>query len=385
MRIPKTIILFFILCFSINLVAQDRHFTLFNFAPLVINPAYTGAYEGSFRVGGIYRGQSFANNIPTAGTGIVYRTPNVFIDAPLLNVRKKDWVGVGGNIYSDQAGAFDLGYTTIHGSAAYHLALDSKRDNVLTLGVNIGQVVRSTGGNCSEAVYPDADFDPPSSNNNCPYQVMQNDRNLEGPGTSFFDLGAGMLLRSKLNKATNIEVGFSLQHITGNFEFDSVLDSMQNQRSNYNLQIGGANTPYRIPKNFVLHGKYNVDLTEQFSLSPTFLFQQFRVQNEAVLQVWGGYKLLKRETRDDGKKGKIIKDKDAPKVRFGLGYRVGDALQVLFGYEKGDLRVGIGYDLTLSTLADANNNQGGLEIAANYIFRIYKQPEVDPAILCPKF
>ena len=60
-------------------------------------------------------------------------------------------------------------------------------------------------------------------------------------------------------------------------------------------------------------------------------------------------------------------------------------MQVLVGFQKGDFRAGIGYDLTLSTLADANNRNGAVEIAANYIFRIYKQPEVDPAILCPKF
>ena len=393
MRIPKTIILFFILCFSINLVAQDRHFTLFNFAPLVINPAYAGSYEGTVRVGGLIREQSFAANaIPTINR--VYSTQNIFVDAPLLNVgKRKDWVGVGVNIYNDKAGTFGLGYQTFHGMVAYHLALDKRRNSVLTLGVQGGTINRSIGrirGNPNpyeDAVYPDQDgqLDGQSPFNNAASGgggPGSGGNNNNGPTANFFDLGAGVLLKSKLNKATKIEVGFSLQHITRNFQFPEMGTT---PRSNYAFRELGGNDMFRIPTVFILHGTYDVELTDIWSLSPSFLFQQSGNQNEAVIQFWSGYKLLKRELRDDGKKGKLIKDSEAPRVRFGLGYRVGDALQVLLGYEKGPLRVGIGYDLTLSTLADANGGNGALEIAANYIFKIYKQPEVDPAILCPKF
>jgi len=374
MRIRNTIILFFILCTITKINAQDRHFTLYNFAPLVVNPAYTGAYEGSYRVGGLMREQAFSNNIPNLNS--VYSTRDFFIDAPLLNVRKNDWVGIGVNFYSDAAGTFGLGYQTVHGSIAYHLALDKRRKSVLTLGIHGGQVNRRITGAKRRR---DTAFDVerivlPEENTILPI-------NMEA-ASNFFDLGAGMLLKSKLNKTTAIEIGFSVQHITGNASID--LDSLSD-RSNYALQGLTDNDDFRIPRLFVLHGTYDMELTDTWLLSPSFLFQQARNQNEAVIQFLGGYKLMKREIRDDGKKGKFIKDKDAPKIRFGLGYRVGDALQVLLGYEKGDLRVGIGYDLTLSTLADANNSQGGLEIAANYIFRVYKQPNVDPAILCPKF
>lgn len=381
MRISKTFLpILLMFSFLLNLEAQDRHFTLFDFAPLVINPAYTGAYEGTVRVGGLFRdqGSPFVSN--------VYKTGDFYVDAPLLNVRKRDWIGVGVNLYQDRAGTFSLGYQTIHGSIAYHLSLDKRNNSVLTLGIQGGTVERDIRGvtrsaaNEGIAPFEETVFAGTGQlvDGQNPFSNFDSD-NL--PNANFFDLGAGMLLKSKLNKVTNIEVGFSLQHITRNF----VLDAEEGDRSNYSLQGLTDNDDFTIPTLFVLHGKYNVDLTEVFSLSPRFLFQQSGNQNEAVIQAWAGYKLLKREVRDDGRKGRIIKDDEAPKIQFGLGYRLGDALQVLLGFEKGDFRAGIGYDLTLSTLADANGGNGALEFAASYIFRIYKQPEVDPAILCPKF
>jgi len=376
MKITKIILLFFALSFLANLQAQDRHFTLFNFAPLVTNPAYTGSFEGTVRVGGLLREQAFSGPIDRT----VYSTQNGFADAPLLNVRKRDWVGVGINFYKDKAGTFGLGWQTQHLSIAYHMSLDKKRNSVLTLGLHGGTVGRTIGkirnnpNVWSEAIWPE------SQDGRTPFGTQGSTGN-EAPNASFFDLGAGMMIKSRLNKTTKIELGFALQHITGNFEPG---DSLK-LRSNYEFRELNGNSNYRIPKTFVLHGNYDMELTDIWSLTPSFLFQQARNQNEAVLQFLGGYKLLKREIRENGKKGKLLKDKDAPKIRFGLGYRIGDAMQVLLGYEKGDLRVGIGYDLTLSGLADANGGNGAVEIAANYIFRIYKQPEVDPAILCPKF
>ena len=373
MRISKTILpMLLMFSFLLNVEAQDRHFTLFNFAPLVTNPAYTGAYEGTVRVGGLFRDQSLS--IP--GLNNVYVTQDFFVDAPLLNVRKRDWIGVGVNFYNDKAGTFGLGYQTVHGSIAYHLSLDKKNDNVLTLGISGGNVSRTIDGfRGDNAEYTQAVFVDPDTPIGTPFSVPE-------PSASFFDLGAGLLLKSKLNKATKIELGFSLQHITRNF----VLGDTTGTRNTYSLDgLQGDNDDFTIPTLFVLHGKYNVDLTEVWSISPSFLFQQTGGQNEAVIQFLGGYKLLKREIKDDGRKGRLIKDDEAPKIRFGLGYRLGDALQVLLGFEKGNFRAGIGYDLTLSTLADANSSNGGIEIAANYIFKIYKQPVVDPAILCPKF
>ena len=36
-------------------MAQDIHFTQFTMSPLTLNPGLTGKFEGTVRIGGIYR------------------------------------------------------------------------------------------------------------------------------------------------------------------------------------------------------------------------------------------------------------------------------------------------------------------------------------------
>lgn len=347
----STLILSLFVCLSIN--AQDLHYTQFNHSPIILNPAFTGSFEGTARIGGIFRDQSFTlNNL--------YTSPSFYVDAPLLNVRKRDWVGLGISFYSDKAGPF-LQKNFFHFAGAYHLALDKKRKNVLSLGVSGGTMTFRINDLNSDQAYWGSDLDGTPGG--------LGDADFESPANQL-DLNAGLLLKAQMNKATSINIGFALNHF---IKFDTTSIALV------------PNSRYKLPTKLVLHGEYNVDLNKQWLMSPSFLFQNIANQNEGVIQVLMGYRLLKREIRDNGKKGKLLKDPEAPIARFGLGYRLGDAAEVLLGYEWKSFKVGLAYDLTLSGLSDANQGQGAFEIAASYIIRIYKKPQVDPVILCPKF
>ena len=72
-------------------------------------------------------------------------------------------------------------------------------------------------------------------------------------------------------------------------------------------------------------------------------------------------------------------------INFGAAYRISDAAEVLIGADYKDLRVALSYDVNVSSLSEVSDYQGGFEIAASYIIKIFKTPEVDPAILCPRF
>lgn len=76
-------------------------------------------------------------------------------------------------------------------------------------------------------------------------------------------------------------------------------------------------------------------------------------------------------------------------LKGGLGYRsgagIGDAIQVMLGADIKEIRVMLGYDINMSPLAGASGSQGGFELAAQYIGRIYKRPNPDPIIFCPRF
>ena len=138
MKFVKTLLFLFAILISGTIFAQDIHWTMFNMSPLTLNPANTGAYEGSFRIGGIYRDQW--NSISGADG---FNTPSLYVDAPLIRgFRKNDWVGIGIVTVNDKAGSANLRTQGSLLTAAYHASLDRRGKNVLTLGIQAGSITR---------------------------------------------------------------------------------------------------------------------------------------------------------------------------------------------------------------------------------------------------
>lgn len=351
-----------------SLSGQDIHNSLFNMSPLSLNPALTGAFEGTARIGGIYRAQDFGI---TDVRG--YYSPSFYVDAPVIRgFRKNDWVGVGFMVYSDNAGSLRL-KTTISGlSGSYHFAVDKDAKTMLTLGVQWGSISRRYDRSFS--VFSDT-FDPLYGGQNNPTSLDplytstsgggggggQTDENLNE--TSFSNIAAGLMLRSTLSQSSRLEIGVALDHLTTpNYAFASG-GSGQNP-GGPNLTAGINDRPAKI----VAHGRFLTQVTETLSFEPTFLYLGTANQKEIDLQAWGGYRI----------------NPDA-KANFGLGYRFGDAAKILLGLEYKDLRAALSYDITLSDRHRINDRNGAFEIAAYYILKIYKKPNVKPAIFCPQF
>jgi hypothetical protein len=109
MKILKSLLLLCCIGFCESMHAQDIHYTMFDMAPLEMNPAQTGFFAGTFRVGGIYRtqwaGMSIVQSQPPLSTGSTnfsgFQTPSAFIDVPFGIPPKdkkktmKSWAGVG--------------------------------------------------------------------------------------------------------------------------------------------------------------------------------------------------------------------------------------------------------------------------------------------------
>lgn len=343
-----------------TLSAQDIHFTLFNMSPLTLNPALTGAYLGTARVGGIYRGQWY--NVSQANG---YKTPSFFIDAPIIRgFRDNDWVGVGFSTVNDRAGMTyrdnaDLpiggNLTTSYNlfSASYHAAMDKEANTILTLGFQAGSVTRRIDSDAllfaDEIVF---------QNNALIKNPMTGaDANRLRENVNYIDLAAGLMLRTKFDEKTSLEVGASVVHLS---------------QPNYSLLGGGNNNDNNEgdrPMRITAHARFSTPLSDKWSFDPTVMYQTTRGGgNEIIPQLWAGYQI-----------------KEEVKINFGLGYRLGDAANVLIGLDYEDLRVALSYDVNTSALRDVTNYQGGFELAAYYILKVYKQPTVKPAILCPQF
>ncbi|NBC24466.1 MAG: type IX secretion system membrane protein PorP/SprF, partial [Bacteroidetes bacterium] len=118
--------------------AQDLFVSQFDFAPMMTNPAQTGDYFGTLRIGGTYRDQGFAV------TKSRFNTPSFYIDAPVFTgFKEKDWIGVGGYLIQDRAGAGQLVTGEFQFSGAYHLSLSKNAFRYVTLGLQMGTYSRS--------------------------------------------------------------------------------------------------------------------------------------------------------------------------------------------------------------------------------------------------
>jgi type IX secretion system PorP/SprF family membrane protein len=345
-----------------SLSAQDIHFTQFNMSPMTLNPAMAGKFEGTVRIGGIYRDQfrSSINGVtgPDGNTvrNAQFKTPSFWADAPIIRgFRKNDWVGVGIMFFTDKAGQGGMAHTGSKIGATYHLALDKKAQTMLSIGAHYGGEQRRVDNSrfffergYTNSTRPNNQYDPQQSGE---AQAETNAR--------YGDIDAGVVLSSRLNKRMDFNLGFSMFHVA---------EPRYTLLGGNTGGGGGGNT--RVPRRSSLHGQFNAKLTERFGISPAFLFQTQTGGQEIVLQGMGNY--LFDEARD------ITLD-------FGLGYRMRDAMQAIVGMRYKALNVGLAYDINTSKLNTVSRYRGGFELAANYIIKIYKPANIKQRVLCPRF
>ncbi len=326
----------FLLTFAALKAQQQVHFTHYSLVPLTVNPAQTGLFEGSYRIGGLFRSQW---QVASAVSG--FQTPSFFVDVPISGFRKQDWIGLGLNVTRDNAGEAALVNTLLGLNAAYHVGLDKKLTRVLSFGLQGGFVQR--GIDKTKLSFEDQIRSGGG--------VSSDVRNINDNNKSYMDFNFGINLRSQVNKKTLMNIGISADHLTS---------------PQYNLlSQPTANVPLR----FNIYGNVERQLTEKLSLTPSVLVSSSAGTLNLMVQAMGGLKI-------DPKKSMIL--------RGGLGYRLGDAAQVLLGADFGDFRVGAAYDFTLSSLR-GGRVRDAFELGFGYIGKIYKTVKPPTVILCPRY
>ena len=343
-------------------MAQDIHFTQFTMSPLTLNPGLTGKFEGTVRIGGIYRSQ---------WTSILgrkqYETPSAFVDAPIIRgFRKKDWLGGGLMLFQDNVGQGRLRHGAYKLSAAYHLALDKKGTAVLSIGGQYGSENYSIN---RDGLFFQDGYENANAGSTYGTSVDGNrlpSRDQQDP-LSFNTITGGVQLSTKLNKTMDMSIGYSMFNL-GQSRIQSILGT------DTSTTPGGPNpTPsasYKQPRRSVINGRFNIHTNDRMTISPMFIYQTMAKQDEIIVQAMAGY--LFNPERDI-------------QLNFGAGYRLGDAANILIGARVKDLTVGFAYDVNTSGLNSDTRFRGGFEIAANYIIRIYKKATVKPKVLCPRF
>lgn len=200
--ISKCFMLFIFLIFNFQLLtfncsAQDIHFSQFYSAPLHLNPALTGYFPCDWRFGLNYRSQ-WAGVLP-------FTTYGVWGDTKLKkHFFTHDWFGVGGMVYSDNAGGGLMKNTKFMVNMAYHKGLLRNDMFNTSIGVSMGMVNKS------------ADVGSMTFDNQWNGSTFSSSTAGETFGRSsfyYFDLNVGALATFKKSKY-ELYLGGSLNHLS---------------------------------------------------------------------------------------------------------------------------------------------------------------------------
>jgi len=324
---------------SVQVVAQDIHFSQFYFSPITMNPAHTGFFNGKHRIASNYKTQW-----KRASGGAPFVTYSGSYDVHIIDklMQAADMTGFGVMVFSDKAGTGDLQTSGATASLAYHRDMLGNGKQILSFGLQTGFTQMSfdrTKLRFGDEILSDI---PTGSGQEV----------FESTSLSYLDVNAGLLYNYLHSESLKLFFGVSTFHLS-----QPNVNFLASQESNVlstrtALQLGGS-----------------YSITRQWDILPSGLFM---VQNASTQTNFG--LAVRYNTSNDAA------------LRFGGWYRTwsnADAVIVLAGMEYMNLTIGISYDLNISTLNETSNGQGSFEMALIYILKSSKSIVQD--IACPHF
>jgi len=352
MKIAKGFLLTCLLGLVGSMSAQDVHFTMFDMAPLRLNPAQTGFYEGSFRVGGIYRTQWQSLNVNGFNGSLEgrfggYQTPHAYIDLPFAfpksgSTNIRHWAGIGLSFTSDKVS--ELSQTNAMLSFAYHLGLGRSGNTRISLGLS--------GGIANARLDASGLFFGDGINNGggIDTYVPSADNSTQG-SASFADFSGGINFAHRTSRL-GIQAGFAVNHFT---------------QPKYNFLGEEA----RLPMAMLGSLRMDIALASRWTLRPLAFYHRISNAQELNAQVLFGYH---------------FNDLKDVTLLFGGGYRIGDAALMRVGVEIKGFQFGFAYDLNANGLSLSNTGRPmGFEFGISYIAKIFKQPVIKEILFCPRF
>ena len=331
----KILIALFIIVFSASAHAQDPHFSQFFASPLTLNPAFTGKFDGQWRLAVNHRDQW--PSIPKA-----YVTTSGSFDFGIMKDKlpQGDVFGIGISGLSD-ASANDqlkLNYGSL--SVSYHKALDE--DGYNTIGAGFQGTFSSLSLDEGKLTFEDM-----LRQNG--FTGARTDFLTNGNNQNYFDINAGLLFSGSSNGNNNYYAGVSVYHVN-------------------RPKVGFKDQNYYLSNRLTVHGGVTIPVADALNLSASVIHQ---VQSKASETTLGGalaYNLNGDEITPSN-------------IFIGSWLRVNDALIPYVGLEVGGLRIGASYDVNVSSLKTATASRGGSEFSLIYI----KRKAETKGIPCPKF
>ena len=309
---------------AFTMQAQDMHFSQFNGAPMILNPALTGNFSGLYRVTGIFRNQWSSVTTP-------YVTFGGSIDGTLKkDVAVADYLSGGLAIYNDRSGDGNLANLSTLASLAYHKFLGEDEKMSLSVGLQGGYTQKSI--DLSRLYWQDEFY-------NGGFQPGTTGEQLK-PKVKYFTANAGLMFGHRVSDKFGYQLGVAGHNL--NQPRESFLQKQNNEVGlgmRINAQLGAL-----------------IQAGERLMVKPAVMYQ---TQTSATETIAGTEFLY------------IVGDPDIKSVATGVfvggWYRFGDAALITGGIEFKGFRVGFAYDYNMSKLNVASGGNGGFEISLRYI------------------
>jgi type IX secretion system PorP/SprF family membrane protein len=308
----------------------DPHFSQFFMFPTWVNPAFTGAFDGSYRVAAIYRNQwsDMSGGFKTVGL------------AAEANTNRN--VALGVNIFQQTTGT---GYTyqQAYASFAYNgVRLDAEGNKVLTFALQAGMISKR--------------FDASK------FQTEEQWNNLSGfnPGvqsteilmanrSTVFDASAGIMYADlSEDKKVNPYIGVSAHHLTSPEEYF----------------LSGTKKS-KVPMRITAHASFGINVSETMIVTPSVLYLQQGTADEKMF----GINLRNMVSEDLSLLG-------------GVNYRFNDAIVPFAGLQWGNAKLGVSYDISNTDLGKTLSKSNSFEISISCLFN---RPPENRYLRCPTF
>ncbi len=346
--IPFLLCAFFLLNFSIETAAQDKHFSQFYAAPLTLNPALTGNFDGRYRATAIYRNQWFS----------ILENPFSTISASFdmnFGIGKRriqeDLIGAGVMIVTDRVGQSAITTNTIGISGAFHKSLNRNNTQYLSAGFQIGVMQRSI--NYESLTFNDQFNGTTGYTNPTGEQLPRNNFTVE-------ESSAGIYWINSPKDRVSFQVGGSVHHLT---------------QPNVSFYEGGSAPENKLYMRYSGLVGASFPISSRMDMMPRMLV--YMQGSNLEMNVGTNLKLLLDGFGDRAVYiGGWLRPVGDVESSIAL-----DAAVLLAGFEFNSFRVGASYDLNLSTLSQATQGVGAFEISLSYIGSYGDSGRV----VCPSF
>lgn len=333
----RKILIITLILFAWAAKAQDMHFSQFYATPMFTNPAFTGDFDGTYRLSGVIRNQW--NSISSEP----FRTIGFGgdINAP-LNIKP---LGVGLHIAQDQSGVTSLTRQQANLFLAGRFRLGASKDWVVSIGGLFGlSTNRIDYSNVAfDNQYDGVKYDPD----------LDNGEVLSNSAISWANAGGGFFVKKEFT---------SRKHIGGGLSMFNLL------RPNIAFE-GGANAELPIRNN--IHLLTSLPFANRWDVMPTLQIMRQRPHTEIL--AGGSLRYHLKETK-----------LEQESVMLGFWGRPGDAGYVTAGMQLNNLFVGASYDVNLSTLLPATFYRGGWEVTIIYTIETVRE-KVKRIRQCPDY